>query len=129
MTKELADHIAAALDLDVAEMPICYACLSFVSWPLHDERRAEARRAARRVAPDLWDEGLEQPALDALRCAADAGVPDAKLALLDAQTNRGRSAIAPAIVFRLATQLAERSEGPLDFDATKGWAGVGWTRL
>jgi hypothetical protein len=128
LTNERADRVAAALDLDVAATPICYACLSFVSFPLHDGDTSRARREAPRGAPDIWDEGLEEPALDALRTAAAGGVADADVALVDARTNGGRSAVARSIVFRLATQLAERSASPLDFEATSGWAGTGWTR-
>jgi hypothetical protein len=128
MTAKSDDAVAAVLDLDVATTPICYACLSFVSFPLHDGDEACARREARRVAPDIWNEGLEEPALEALRRAAATGVRNAEAALHDAQANGGRSGVARAIVFRLATQLAERSQSPFDGDATRAWAGTGWSR-
>jgi len=126
---ERATAVAAALDLDVAETPICYACLSFVSFPLHDRDTVRARREATRIAPDIWEEGLEEPALGALRKAVAQGVSAADEALRDAERARGRSAVARAIVFRLATQMVERTGSPLGPDATAGWAGAGWTRV
>jgi hypothetical protein len=129
MTPERADAIAAALELDVAETPICYACLSFVSFPLDSGDTAQARREARRVAPDIWDEGLAEPALDALRKAVAEGVLDADHALRDADAARGRSAVARAIVFRLAAQMVERTGSPFGPDTTAGWAGAAWSRV
>jgi hypothetical protein len=123
-----AAAVAEALDLDVAALPICYACLSFVALPLHEGDTGGARREARRVAPDIWEEGLKAPALDALRKAAAGEVAGAEAALRDAETKGGRGAAARSIVFRLATQLVARSASPFDVEATRGWAGTGWTR-
>jgi hypothetical protein len=124
-----AAAVADALDLEVSALPICYACLSFVSFPLDDGDIARARREARRVAPDIWDEGLAEPAFAALRKASADGVPHAAAALRDAEATGGRSAVARAIVFRLATQMVERTGSPLGPEATDGWAGAGWTRV
>ena len=38
-----ARDVAAQLDLDVGRLPICHACLSFVSLPLHDGDEREAK--------------------------------------------------------------------------------------
>src|SRR6266511_2125940 len=116
MTDSQATVLAAALDLDVSRIPICYPCLSFVAFARDD---ADARREARRVTPDIWDEGLKEAALAALR--------DAAAALADASGRGGRSPVARAIVLCLAAQLAERSRSPVDAEATAGWAGTGWT--
>src|SRR6266508_298126 len=124
MTDSQATVLAAALDLDVSRIPICYPCLSFVAFARDD---ADARREARRVTPDIWDEGLKEAALAALRHAADTCVRDAAAALADASGRGGRSPVARAIVLCLAAQLAERSRSPVDAEATAGWAGTGWT--
>lgn len=109
MTPPRAAEVATALGLVVDEMPICLACLSFVSLSCHDEEdHAEARRWARRMAPDLWEEGLKEPALRALRRARMTGVRGAESALADAEAKGGRSAIAREIVLVLGEQLAER---------------------
>jgi len=129
MSNRSAAAVAQGLDLDVARIPICYACLSFVSSPLHSGDAARARSEARRVAPDIWDEGLAEPALAALRKAAAYRVPHAASALHEAQTSGGRSAVAREIVFRMATQMVERTGSPFGPDTSDLWAGAGWTRL
>ena len=101
--------LATALDLDVMSMGICHACLSFVSFPLADGDAARARSQARRMAPILWEEGLEEPALASLRQAHEAGVQDAEAALIDVELSGGRSAIVRSIVLRLAGDLARRA--------------------
>jgi hypothetical protein len=101
------ETLAAALDIDVFGVGVCLACLSFVSFPLDDGDEARARRAARRMAPDLWDDGLAEPLLEALERARDDGVPDAEAAWLDVQTRGPRSATVRAVVLRLATDLVE----------------------
>jgi hypothetical protein len=108
--KARADRLAAMLDLDLALQRICHACLSFVSFPLDhgDERRA--RIEARKMAPWLWDDGLEEPALAAVRQARVAGVPDAEDALVDLERLGPRSRMAQAIVLRLAAELARRTK-------------------
>jgi hypothetical protein len=109
MTRGGLSALAVALGLDVDEMSICLACLSFVSMSCGDDgERREARRWARRMAPDLWEEGLKEPALRALRRARMAGIEDAVAALGDAEARGGRSAIAREIVLALGEQLAER---------------------
>jgi len=78
-----ADQLAAALDLDVYEVGICHACLSFVSFPLDDGDERETARAIRRFAPILWEEGLAlllQASLERSRrrrvAAAEAAIAD-----------------------------------------------------
>jgi hypothetical protein len=81
------------LGLDVDRLPICQACLCLV----------ETKRDAVTMTPHIWEEGLREPALEAVRRLGD----DAALA--DLETNGGRSATARAIVFYLAKQQEERA--------------------
>lgn len=63
----------------------------------------EARRWCYRMTPWIWDEGLREPALDAVRRSGD--LP----ALADLEANGGRSTTARAIVMELARQQDERA--------------------
>jgi hypothetical protein len=103
------DALAQSLDLDVDSSGVCLACLSFVSFPLGDGKETLARREARRMAGDVWDDGLDVPLLAALTRARDDGVPDAEAALDDVQARGPRSAVVRAVVLRLAAELAERA--------------------
>jgi hypothetical protein len=100
------DAFVAKLVLDVDGAGICHACLSFVSFPLDDGDVREARRATRQMTPVLWEEGLAESALDAVRAACADGVPDADEALRELEWLGGRSEVARAIVMRLAADLA-----------------------
>ena len=93
------------LELDIRRVPVCLACLSFVSFPLDDGKFAEAKREARKLAPDIWAEGLAEPALEAVRRACEAGVPGADEALADLERLGGRSKVAQELVLRLADDL------------------------
>jgi hypothetical protein len=105
--RDLAPLIAA-LDLDVDRIPICGLCLTFVSFPLDDGDERTAKREARKMAPILWDEGLAEPALGAVRRARDRGVPLAREMLDELEQGGGRSAAAREIVLHLARQQAVR---------------------
>jgi hypothetical protein len=83
----------ADLDLDVDRIGICQACLSLVSTP----------GDARKMTPILWEEGLREPALAAVRKLGDES------ALADLETNGGRSKTARAIVLHLARRQDERA--------------------
>ena len=102
-----------SLDLDLDGVGICHACLSFVSFPLDRGDVREARSSARRMTPDLWEEGLAGPAFAAVRAARDAGVVGAEEALADLERLGGHSAVARAIVLRLAAELAEEARARL----------------
>ena len=95
----------ADLGLDVDRIPICQACLSFVSMSLHDPK--EARHWTFEMTPNLWDEGLREPALEAVRRLGD------RAALADLETNGGRSKTARGIVMHLACQQEERARNRL----------------
>ncbi len=99
----LASHVEIGL-----EIPICYACLSFVSVALDDGDPVEAARQARHMTPYLWEEGLAEPALAAMRRACERGVPYARAGLADLEQRGGRSGVARAIVLRLAEELSRR---------------------
>jgi hypothetical protein len=105
--------LVAQLELDVGEPRICYACLSFVAFPLEDGDRRGAAAAARRMTPELWHEGLCGYAFAVVRQAAHARVPDAAVALADLEDRGGRSPVARAIVMRLAEQLNRRARTEL----------------
>ncbi len=113
---ELASF-ASALDLDVGRTPICYACLGLVSVPLAAGDEPEARSWARRMTPDIWEEGLAEPALAAVRRARDDGVASADACLADLEARGGRSVVARAIVLRLAADLAVRTRTALRLEA------------
>lgn len=86
---------------------ICLPCLTFVAFPLDSGDERDARREARRIAPDLWAEGLELTALVALETAKRDGVDGAVEAIDDVQARGPRSPVVLAIVWRLAEQLVE----------------------
>jgi hypothetical protein len=98
---------AVATELDVPlDCGICLACLSFVAFAIDGGDEREIARQARRMTPDLWAEGLAEPALAAAARAVRDGVADAALALADLEQRGGRGAVARALVRRLAEQLS-----------------------
>jgi imidazolonepropionase-like amidohydrolase len=98
-------ELATALDLDMYEVGICPACLTFVGFPLDRGDEREVRRATLQFTPILWEEGLEQPACSALERARERGVKDAGRALADVDRAGPRTTIARAIVRVLALQM------------------------
>ena len=108
-----ADALAKLLDLDVEDTPVCLACLSDVTFTLDTGDARKINGAITRTAPDLWDEGLEQPVRLALARALRSGIADAGPALRDVDANGPRSRIVRAVVLRLAVQLRERARGDL----------------
>ncbi len=89
------------LDLDVDRIGICQACLSFVSCSLGDPK--EARHWTYEMTPFIWEEGLREPALEAVRRLGNVE------ALADLEAKGGRSKTARAIVMHLARQQDERA--------------------
>src|SRR5712691_2851275 len=104
-----ADALAAKLELDLDAVGICHACLSFVSFAIDRGDAAEIARQTRRMTPDLWEEGLAEPALVAVRRACLAQVPDAEAALEELERAGGKCGVAHAIVRRLAADLTRRT--------------------
>jgi hypothetical protein len=116
-----ARALVARLDVDVTGAQVCLACLTFVSWPLHEGNEREAVSWARRLTPDLWVEGLEEYALLLVRGACERGVADAEAALDELELEGGRSAVARALVLQLAADLARRTRTELALeDAARG---------
>ena len=103
--------IASELDLDLDDIGICLACLSFVSMAIDHGDEREIRGELIRMTPDLWAEGLALPARLALQRARKQGVAGAEAALADIETRGGRSLVAQAIVYRLAADLSARAKG------------------
>ena len=108
---------ARALDLDLGRIRVCFACLSFVSCPLAEGDLDEAKVWARRMTPDLWAEGLAEPALRAVRKARLAGLRYGEECLADLEERGGRSVVARAIVLRLAADLHERTRTEMQLEA------------
>lgn len=106
---EQAHELALALDLDVYEVGICHACLSFVSFPLDRGAEPEVRRALRHFAPVLWDEGLALPLQAALERARRCGVSGAAEAIADVEARGARATIVAAVIRRLAADLTRRT--------------------
>jgi hypothetical protein len=102
ITEEQARAVARALELDLEEINVCLACLSFVSFPLEAGNEREVRRALAYVTPDLWEEGLALPAVAALEQARRAGVPHTDVALADVKALGPRSRVVRQIVLELA---------------------------
>jgi hypothetical protein len=109
ITAQQARAVAHALELDLDELDICLACLSFVSFPLRTGDDREVRRAVAYVTPHIWEEGLALPAVAALERARRAGVPHAQAALADIDALGSRSRVARELVLRVAADL-QRSD-------------------
>jgi hypothetical protein len=110
MTRAAADALAAELDLDVDDLAICHACLSFVSFAIDSGDDREVTSWTMRIAPDLWAEGLEQPVRMALRRADERGVCNADAAVRAIEDKGPRTEVVYAIVRRLAGELSVRAE-------------------
>lgn len=102
-----AERLAAELDIGL-DVPVCYACLSFVSLALDGGDPVDVARQARHITPYIWSEGLAEPAFAAVQGAVDRGVPHAQEGLADLARRGGRSSVARAIVVRLADELSQR---------------------
>ena len=113
MTRAEAVALAAQLELDVDDLAICQACLSFVSFAIDagDERKVAG--AITRMAPDLWAEGLSQPVRLALERARKLGVANAEEAIAAVAESGPRSQVVRAIVRRLGADLSARAQGDL----------------
>jgi hypothetical protein len=97
-----ATTLAARLDLELSAIGLCHACLSFVSMALDSGDERAVAREIRRMAPDLWAEGLALPARAALERARKRGDPAAEAAIADVDRLGARSVVVKAIVRRLA---------------------------
>ncbi len=113
MTHAEASALAAALELDVDDLAICHACLSFVSFAIDSGDEKNVAGSITRMAPDLWAEGLAQPVRLALRRAQEHGVDHAAEAIAAVDKSGPRSQVVRAIVRRLASDLSTCAKGDL----------------
>jgi hypothetical protein len=120
-----AKGIASQLDLDLDDIPICLACLSFVSMAIDGGDERDVHGQLNRITPDLWAEGLAQPARLALGRARERGVAGAEAALADVEKRGGRSLTAQAIVYRLAADLSARAQGDVFKMGFQPWPPAG----
>jgi hypothetical protein len=123
MTVAEAEALAAQLDLDVDDIGICLACLSFVSFEIYGGNPHKIRGAVQSMTPYLWEEGLEVPVRMALERARRRGVANADEALDEVGTLGSRTRIARAIVQRLGVDLAARAKGDLTKMGFERWPG------
>lgn len=108
------EELVLALELDVYEVGICHACLSFVSFPLDLGDEPEVRRALRHFAPVLWDEGLALPVQAALHKASRSGVAGAAEAIADVDARGARATVVRAVIRRLAADLTRRTREDME---------------
>jgi len=113
MTPAEAERLARELDLDVDDIGICHACLSFVSMAIDAGNPHKIRGAVQSMTPYLWEEGLAVPARMALARARERGVANAREGLRDVESNGPRSRTARAIVRRLGADLSAKAKGDL----------------
>jgi hypothetical protein len=109
---EAAKELADALELELFSAGVCLACLTFVAFPLDLGNEREARREARKLAPDLWAEGLELTTMLALETARRDGVPNADEAIQAVQLDGSRSVVVGAVIWRLAELMVEDMHRP-----------------
>ncbi len=125
MTRAEAAALAAELELDVDDLAICHACLSFVSLAIDSGDENQVAGSITRIAPDLWAEGLAQPVRLALERARKRGVANAEEAIVAIDQSGPRSQVARAIVRRLGADLAARAQGDLFRMGWQPWPPVG----
>jgi hypothetical protein len=114
LSRPAAKEYALELDLDVDRIPICLACLTFVSFPLAAGDEREVKGAIREFAPILWEEGLAEPVRTALERARKRGVSGAEEAILEVEHIGPGGHVVDAIVRRLAADLNQRAQGDLE---------------
>jgi hypothetical protein len=113
VTHAEAAALAAVLELDVDDIAICHACLSFVSFAIDSGNEHRVAGAITSMAPDLWAEGLSQPVRLALERARKRGVANAEEAIVTVDQSGPRSPVVRAIVRTLAADLSARAKGDL----------------
>jgi hypothetical protein len=109
LTAKQADELARELLLELGDLEICYACLSFVAVPLELGDEQKAARESRRIAPDLWAEGLALPLQAALERGRRDGVRHATEAVEEVARRGPRARIVAAAIRRLAAQLVSQT--------------------
>jgi hypothetical protein len=107
-----ADAFAGRLDVGL-DSGVCLACLGMICMAMDRGDSAEVRRELRLISPDVWMDGLAEPAQAAVRAAHGRGDPDAQAALEELERRGGRSTVAQAIVRQLAEKLRRRVRAEL----------------
>jgi hypothetical protein len=107
MRGDAVAELVSGLELDFMSSGVCLLCLTFVAFPLDLGDVRTARREARKLAPVMWEEGLDLAAMLALENANRDGLPHAQDALEDVSRDGARSAVAGAILWRLAEGMVE----------------------
>ena len=123
------DRIVDSLGLELFTAGVCLPCLTFVAFPLDSGDEREARREARRLAPELWADGLEETTLAALERARAEGIPGAAAAILDVRRHGARSEVVRTIVWRLAELVVEdirRHAVPSQSEPSGASSRTGW---
>jgi len=110
-----ADAFAGRLDVGL-DTGVCLACLGMVCMTMDGGEPAKIRGSLRAMTPELWMDGLAEPALAAVRAARDRGDPDAQAALEELERRGGRSTVAHAIVRHLAEKLRRRVRSELTIE-------------
>lgn len=100
-----ADAFAGRLDVGL-DTGVCLACLGMVCMTMDGGEPAKIRGSLRAMTPELWMDGLAEPALAAVRAARDRGDPDAQAA--------SRSSNAEAAAARLRTRSCGTSRRSCD---------------
>jgi hypothetical protein len=111
-----ADAFASRLDIGL-DCGACLACLGVVCMEMDHGSPAKIRGALRAMSPELWADGLAEPALAAVRAAQDRGDPDAQAALEELEQRGGRSTVAQGIVRHLAEKLRRQVRTELRIEA------------
>lgn len=117
------------LELDLWTAGVCLPCLTFVAFPLESGDEGEPRQEARRLAPELWEDGLDVTTATMLERACLEHVPGAAEALADVRRRGARSTVVAAIIWRLAELMVEdiragganRQREPSGASARTGW--------
>jgi hypothetical protein len=121
VTRDEAAALAVELELDLDDVAICLACLSFVCFALDSGDNRKVAGSITRVAPDLWAEGLSEPVRMSLRRARERGVVNAEKGIGSVERDGPRSQVVRAIIRRLATDLSIRARGDLFQMGWKPW--------
>jgi hypothetical protein len=107
--KQRAEEIVAGVEVDLDDATVCEACLSFVSFALERGDPKEVNRQLRIMTPDIWADGLSESAIDWVHVACARGVRGADAARAELTLRGGRSAVARAIVRKLAEEQLRRA--------------------
>jgi len=112
LTKRETDALVGQLELDLDA--VCPFCLSVVAFAVEDGTPQKVAAALRLMTPDLWDDGLDEQALSAVRRLCETGTPHAREALAELEQRGPRSVVARAIVRRLAGELSVRTRRAME---------------